>query len=224
MENYPVLSTVGSSLNNNQTLKTVGAGIMSVAPYLATIPVIGWVGTAIAEVVGFALIWLGTGWNESTGVRWLTAYFEWGVLGDSSVTSDNHIHEKNVPIAAAWFLAVLGVPCYDRYRFAALRGFDAGSGQLLNNTLDQRAGLYIQFPEISKMGVTFDQAYAAAQIAATMKWPMTGAPGCWAQMTVAPSLVDNGNPTVTQVTVFLNKWKYFLIGGAALLWYYFEED
>lgn len=208
------------------TLRTVGQTIMSISPYLATIPAIGWVGTVVGEVVGFALIWLGSGWNESTGVRWLTAYFEWGVLADTSVTSDNHIHEKNVPIAAAWFLAVLGVPCYDRYRFAALRGFDAGSGSLLNNSLDQRAGLYIQFPEIAKMGVTFEQAYNAAQIANTMLWPMTGAPGCWKNMPAAASLVanDDSAATVTNTSIWLQKNKWLLLGaGGLLLYWYYDE-
>lgn len=212
------------------TAVTVGTTLMSIAPYLAYIPVVGWIGVVAGEVIGLALVLFGNKWNESTGVRWLTAYFEWGALGDPTVISDNHIHEQNVPNCVKWFYAVLGVPCYDRYRFAALRGFNAETGALLGNTIEQRAGAYVQFPEVAQAGVTLAQAMEAATIASTMLWPMTGAPGCWAQMTAAPSLIATpqteaaGTPVVTSTSIFLGRNKWYLLGGAGLLLWWWYPD
>jgi len=48
---------------------------------------------------------------------------------------------------------------------------------------------YLKYPDVIAAGVTYNQAYQAAQIAGSMNF---SAPrGGWAGMTYAPSLIDN---------------------------------
>lgn len=183
------------------TGQQTGQVIMKVAPVLAYVPVVGWVATAAAEVVGFFLVCFGSKYSESTGVRWLTAFFETWVLGMAK-HSDNKVNAANVKVAQNWFATVLGVPIYDKYRIHALMGTDPEGTKSLGLTQQQRAQKYLSFWDAVKAGVTYDQALAAVQRVDQLQMKWTDPPGAWHDFTAAPSTIDySGNATTTgQIT------------------------
>lgn len=194
---------IGTTAQTGQTiLKITG----TVAPILAEIPVVGWVGevvVAAGAVVGFFLTVFGNKYSQSTGVRWLVQKFERFVLGQN-VNSDNHVNEADTANAQAWFAMVTGVPMYDQYRYHALRGANPSNGQSLNQTYDQRAAAYMAFPEVAKAGVTFNQALQAAHIADKFN-EQTALPGAWAGFLAAPSVIDqSGANSIDPGTMYVD--------------------
>lgn len=194
---------------------------MKLAPTLATIPVVGIFAAAGAELVGGILALFGNKYNTSTGVRWLTQYYEKYVLG-MNTRSDNTVNEANVTKAQAWFSYVLGVPVYDKYRLGSLMGWDTDANMSRNWTDEQKLDDYLTYyPETS--GVDRDTAMQAVQIAKKMKWadPL----GSWAGFTAAPSVIDSspqteGSPSGSQTTNVTeqtdNRKKYIVLGALAL--------
>jgi hypothetical protein len=181
------------------TGQETGQVIMKVAPVLAYIPVVGWIATAAAEVVGFFLVCFGSKYSESTGVRWLTAFFETWVLGMAK-HSDNKVNAANVKVAQNWFATVLGVPIYDKYRIHALMGTDPEGTKSLGLTQEQRATKYLSFWDAKKANVSFDTALAAVKRVDELKMKWTDPPGAWHDFTPAPwTIVKDGTATSTGV-------------------------
>lgn len=130
----------------------------------------------------------GGGYQYSTGVRWLTSYYQYYVLGDGAVTSSNKVNEVYSPESQGWFALVLGVPVYDRYRLHALMGTEPSQGAPLGNSDEQRVQAYLSFPD----GAAIDpKAVAqAVQIAKKFKWGT--APGSWKAFSAAAPPVNGG--------------------------------
>lgn len=115
----------------------------------------------------------------STGVRWLTAYYAYYVLGDASATSSNRVNEQLAPEAQAWFSVVLGVPIYDRYRLHALMGTNPADGAPLNKTDEQKINDYLNPQWTDTQGQSREAVAKAVQIAKQFRWGAM--PGSWAQ-------------------------------------------
>lgn len=167
------------------TTQQTGVALMTVAPALATIPVVGWIAAAGAELIGTFLKLFGSNYNTSTNVRWLTQNYENYVLGQNQ-RSDNTVNEADVPNAQKWFSYVLGVPIFDRLDWYAIKGWSPSSETNLNNTDAQRVAAYKTSPRAS--GVPDASIMQAVQIAKTLNF--TDAHGSWANRTAAPTLVN----------------------------------
>ncbi len=220
------------------TTQQTGELIAKISPTLAVVPVVGWVAAAAGEVVGLALTLFGNKWSQSTYQRWLTQLYQYFVLGQCNVGTDNKINEAYTPQAVNWFSIVLGVPCIDRSRFNTLKGVSYQGGQSLNQTYAQRGATFLKYPDIIQAGITLEQATQAAILADTLDYK---APcGGWKNATAAPSLVQTSTEvqaaanltslptapvTSTTATNFLSTIQQklaainpvFLLGGAALL-------
>lgn len=176
------------------TTAQTGAAILkitgTVSPVLTEVPVVGWVLIGAGALTGFFLEVFGSRYSSSTGVRWLEQMFDYYVRSMGSVTSDNKVPGTTQDINAAqdWFGYVLGVPIYDKYRWHALRGENGDTGARLGISQAQMVQNYLNFPEVQKAGVTYDQALAASNIALGMEYRAGDAPGLWANMTAAPSV------------------------------------
>jgi hypothetical protein len=179
----------------------VGQIISKVSPALAVIPVIGWVAAGVGTVAGFFLSVFGSKYSESTGVRWLVQRFQYYVLNQPSVTSDQKVSESYTAQCQTWFSTVLGVPIYDQYRYHALHGSDPNTGLMIPNiTRAQRANNYLtSAPDAVKIGVTYNDAYAATYAADQFIEP--GPAGSWAGFLAAPSLIDNDPYTTSAISV-----------------------
>jgi hypothetical protein len=184
------------------TTKETGQIIMKVAPALAAIPVIGWVAAPVAEIAGFFLTAFGSNFHTSTNVRWLTAKFQYYVLGQTYAVSDNHVNEQYTDQAQAWFTTVMGVPIFDQLRYHALRGTSPKDGSNLNLSRTQRAQNYLNSaPDAVAARVTLDQAIQATYNAD--KFIENKIAGSWAGFTAAPQLIDKG--TGSEPTTFVNQ-------------------
>ncbi len=161
-----------------------GGLIVKLAPTLAAIPVVGVFAAAGAELVGALLMIFGNRYETSTGVRWLTQYYEKYVMG-MNTRSDNTVNEANVDAAQTWFSYVLGVPVYDKYRLGALMGYDTDGNHTLNWTDEQKVNDYMKYEEVQ--GIDRATVMQAVQIAKTLKW--TDPLGSWANRTAAPSTI-----------------------------------
>jgi hypothetical protein len=188
----------GSEVVGAMTTAQTGQIIEKVAPSLAAIPVVGWIAAGVGTLGGFFLATFGSNYLASTQVRWLDQLFEYFVLNRPGVTSDNKVTESNIPMAHNWFATVLGVPVYDRLRFNSLAG--ATGSPAVDGSIQTRVLDYLKYPDVIAAHVTYNQAYTAAQIAGTMN--LHGAPGSWAGMTAAASLIDYGaNPVQPVATM-----------------------
>lgn len=167
------------------TAGDVGLSLQSIAPALATIPVVGQIAAIGVKLIGQIISMFGNNYHTSTGVRWLCQYYEKYVLG-LNTRSDNTVNENNVPNAQSWFSYVLGVPIYDTYRFCALKGWDHNSESDLHNTDQQRINNYLAFPDCQ--GVNPQLVAAAVQIAKTLNW--TDPLGSWKNRLPAPGVIS----------------------------------
>lgn len=169
-----------------------GGLVMKLAPSLAAIPVVGVFAAAGAELVGAMLSIFGNRYETSTGVRWLTQYYEKYVMG-LNTRSDNTVNEGNVDAAQTWFSYVLGVPIYDKYRLGALMGYDTDANRSLNWTDEQKVQDYLKYDEAK--GIDPAIVMQAVQIAKKLKW--TDPLGGWASFPPAPSTIAT---TATETT------------------------
>ena len=170
-----------------------GALISASAPALVAIPGIG-----PFLAVGAALVGLFTSvlkdYKTSTGVRWLTQKYQFYVLGQSNVTSDNKVTESFTDAAHKWFYGVFGVPIYDKFRYHTLTGTDPNTGKKLVPfpSAAQRAAEYLsKYPETQGV-VTQEQALAAANVGTTFP-PENNSPGSWKNLPLSPQLVSEMN-------------------------------
>lgn len=203
------------------TGQQTGVLITKLAPSLAAIPVVGIFAAAGAELVGAVLTLFGNKYDASTGVRWLTQYYEKYVLG-LPTRSDNTVDANNIGKAQAWFYYVLGVPVYDKYRLGALMGSDPDNGTYLHWTDEQKVQDYLKYAETD--GIDPAVVMQAVQIAKKMRW--SDPPGSWAGFTPAPSLIDTtatestqpGGSTTTNVnnTQTDNRKRNIVLGALAI--------
>jgi hypothetical protein len=172
------------------TTAQTGQTIMKLAPALAVVPVVGWIGGAAAEIVGGIVSIVGSKWNQSPDVRWLIQLYEYYALGKASVTSDSKIlTENDTQPAQAFFSVVLGVPIGGRKDFNILQSGDGNTNTPTTQTAAQRAQNYLIWKGLQNSAVTIDMATAAANIAATMN--PNGVPaGGWSTRVPAPSTID----------------------------------
>jgi hypothetical protein len=186
------------------TTQQVGAGLMKVAPALSAVPV-----AALAvEVVGLALNFFGSKYTTSNDVRWLTAKYQFYVLGDGSAVSNHHANETYTQPAAKWFSYVVGVPVFDQLRYHALRGTSPDTGKSLNLTRQQRAQNYLNSaPDAVQQGYTLQDAINATYPADQFKengidgnYP----PGSWKNFPIAPSLVEQD--PAAQPTMYVDQY------------------
>jgi hypothetical protein len=162
------------------TAYTTGVLLTKIGPALSYVPI----AELAVEVVGLALILFGNKWTQSTGVRWMTQKYQYYVLGEANVTTDNKVTEKETPNATRWFTFVLGVPIYDEYRIKTLCGADYATGESLNQPYSVRANNYLKYPEVIKLKISYADALNAAQIADQLQ-ERPPFPGKWAQLPMA---------------------------------------
>lgn len=183
------------------TTAQTGQMIIKIAPLLATVPVVGWVAGAAAEVIGGIISVVGSKWNQSPDVRWLAQLFEFFALGNKTATSDNKISEADVPTAQAFFSIVLGVPIGGRKDFNILQSGDGNTNTPTNQTAQQRAQNYLNWKGLPAGSVSLDQATQAANIAAGLN-PQKFSAGSWAALTPATSTISKDPETSS--TLYVN--------------------
>jgi hypothetical protein len=197
------------------TTQQTGAALMKLAPALSSVPV----AALVVEVVGLALNFFGSRFTTTDNVRWLTAKYQFYVLGQTYATSNHHVNESYTTAAAKWFSYVMGVPVLDQLRYHALRGTSPVTGRTENLTRQQRAQNYLtSAPDAVAQGVTLQDAINATYQADQFKengidgnYPA----GSWKGFTVAPSLVEK-NPNA-QPTVYVNQDGQFSTPGGTPL-------
>lgn len=141
----------------------------------------------------------GSGYKTSTGVRWLTYFYQRSVL--NQITDFKKVNEGLTGDAQTWFYGVLGVPIYDKFRYHVLSGTSDSTGWRLNPfpSDDARAKKYLQFEEVVNYGVTYADALAAAKIAAAL--PLrAGDLGLWRNVTLSPSFLQKMQAQAQGVT------------------------
>lgn len=176
--------------------------------------------SAVIQLGSFFAKVFGKKHQFSTGVRWLTAYYQYYVLGDASATSSNRVNEQLAPEAQAWFSVVLGVPIYDRYRLHALMGTNPADGAPLNKTDEQKINDYLNPQWTDTQGQSREAVARAVQIAKQFKWGAM--PGSWAKYGVPANPPEPESETGGSGDAggFLNlpggKPNYLLWGGIAV--------
>lgn len=182
----------GCNCNNHAigTTQQTGAALMKLAPALSEVPV----AALVVEAAGLVLNFFGSKYTTSNDVRWLTAKFQYYVLGDGSAVSNHHANEAYTQQAAKWFSYVTGVPVLDQLRYHALRGTSPQTGKTMNLTRTQRAQNYLNSaPDAVQQGVTLQDAVNATYNADQFKengidgnYP----PGSWKNFLAAPELIS----------------------------------
>jgi hypothetical protein len=164
------------------TTSQLGGYIMSVAPALAAVPVVGWAAAVGGELIGGFLKIFGNKYQTSTSVRWLTQLYEYYVIG-LPTKSDNQVNEANVPGAQRWFSYVLGIPIYDRYRFNSIKGSTGFSA--VDNSITTRVKDYLKYPDTQNV----DPAIATEAAGVANLLNFASPQGGWKGMTAAPWLI-----------------------------------
>lgn len=199
-----VASQVQKTSTGSDKITAAGSAIATVGIGLEAIPAVGTVAGAVVIAVG-ALTSLagklfGSKWHDNNEIRWLIAFYQYYVLGQANANTDNKVNESYLQDCYNWFYAVLGVPLYDRNSLFLLCGRRGGTGYMQNPTYSypQRAAGYLAYPPIHQLAanVTLDQAQAACYLADQLQF-FTDAtqtkslpPGSWANIPVAPSLIQ----------------------------------
>lgn len=182
-------------------IEVVGSALVTVGIGLEAIPGVGTVAGAIVAAVGGVVALagklFGSNWHSNNEVRWMIQFYQYYVLGQGNVTSDNKVNEAYLQDALNWFYAVLGVPVYDRNTVCILASVYSANGKSSGTSIPEAAAGYLAYPQIKLLaaGLTLDQAYAGATNARQLKWysdaaqakPMPA--GSWAGLPVAPQLV-----------------------------------
>jgi hypothetical protein len=147
----------------------------------------------------------------------LTQLYEFYVIGNPGAHSDNTVNEADVKPAQVWFANVLGVPIYDRLRWNSIAG---RTGSLaVDGSYSTRIADFLKYPDVIQAGVTYSQAYEAAQIADTLLY--TAPPGGWRGATYAPSLIDpnlTNQPTAAGAGIF-SQFQHYFSGIPTWVWY-----
>lgn len=215
------------------TAQQSASSIAATGGALAVIPVAGPFIAAATSLIGVFVSLFGSKYSSSTGVRWLTQLYQYYVLGQGNVTSDNQVNETYTTAAQKWFSTALGVPIYDRYRFDALHGtLPIGTANPTGSDTDRAAMYYQVAPEVKDIPeVAVDQAVQLAK-----QFQYGTAPGSWKNTLAAPQIatqtsVDaNGNMVQTLVpggagtTAASGLPWIWIIGGIVALYFLTEND
>jgi len=188
------VSEVQTGATGQQKIVEVGSAITAVGAALAEIPVAAAIVAAVGGLVTLAGKLFGSTWKYNNEIRWLIQMYEYYVLGNASVKTDNDADESLLEEAWQWYYAVLGVPLYDRNTLAILANKAASNGTDQNYSYPERAARYLSYPEIAKLAydVTEAEAETAAHLAdqfvfwldpGTYKKPAP--PGAWAKIPLA---------------------------------------
>jgi hypothetical protein len=214
----------------------LGAGavdyINAAAPALAVIPVAGPFLAVGAQLVGVFSSLFGSQFTGSSGVKYLTHLYQESVLGQN--IDFKQVDPAQTEPAQQWFNAVFGVPVYDVYRYHTLSGTDPNTGKKLIPfpSDDTRARQYMKYQEAIAANVTYDQALAAAQIAAAMPLAsaVTGNYGAWKNLPVAPAYAEmlnkqSGAGAQQSQTApgTGNTWLWWLMGGVGAYFLLFNQ-
>lgn len=241
-ENYsPVQSSEAGDIGaatGQMKLMAVGKGLVTVSAALVEIPVAAAIVAAVGVLVGLVGKFFGNEWHYSTQVRWLIQHFQYSVMGQGEVTSDNHIDETYLQDTLNWFTAVLGVPIYDDDRLQVLSGNDF-EGRFINSSFEERATEYLKFWDAQQEGVTMARAIEAAQAAETLRLLWPNGPGAWSGAPISPHWVRRtgqataggaaAEPATTpteKIKRFLTEHKTALLisGGLLALYFIFKKD
>ena len=194
-------SEVQTQATGQQKIETVGtalevAGAATAATVVGAVP--GAIIAAVGAVVSEAGKLFGSNWVYNNEVRWLIQFYQYHVLGNGNVTSDNKVNQSLLQPALAWFFAVLGVPVYDRGSVNILADVDVNEKKQ-GYSATEAAARYLSYAPIAKLavGVTIEEAVTASQIAqnefifwqdAAQTKPVP--PGSWATLPVAQVWID----------------------------------
>jgi hypothetical protein len=187
--------TTGSALLGALKMSNRNSVMGAIDPVTA-MAFVGKVQAIAPKVVAFFKNIFGGGSQYTEGVQWLTAYYQYYVLGDASATGRTKAKDQYTPEAQGWFATVLGVPIYDRFRLHALMGTNPVNGASLNKSDAQKAADYLALGNDTK-----DQSPAAVaqavQIAKRFRWAPEGTPGSWKQWSIAAPAVTPTQQTTT---------------------------
>jgi hypothetical protein len=132
------------SQTHNSFLGGILAGAGGAATTAATGSMKGVIDSLLGPVTSLFAGLFGNNYQTTTGPRWLAAWYKHYVLGQTCASPTKCVGDADVPPAQAWFTAVTGVPVYDRYRLAALQGWDLQNDRALNNSDSQRVDDYMR--------------------------------------------------------------------------------
>lgn len=225
-----------SAATGQTKIMAVGKGLVTVSAALVEVPVAAAIVAAVGLLTTLVGSVFGNKWHTSTQVRWLLKHFQYSVLGQANVTSDNKVDETLLQDALNWFTAVLGVPIYDDDRLQVLAGNDY-EGNYLNNSYDERAAKYLEFWDAQREGVTMARAVEAAKAADYLRIKYPEGPGAWNAAPISKYWVKetgqaSGAAAAASVApierlkqFFANNKKLVLIGGGLLAVYFiFQKD
>lgn len=174
----------------------------------------------------------GTKYQFTTGVRWLTAYYQRYVLGmnTTGTHTSSGLDEKYTPEAQAWFSAVLGVPIYDKFRLHALMGTRDSDGADLKWSDEKKVAAYLNPQWTDTQGQDPARVLRAVQIAKQFKWGVM--PGTWAKYGIPADQPEQTSEQSGGGGLFDGTAggsdNLMLWGGLALLgvaaWMYYEGD
>lgn len=194
-------------MGDSKTLDQTSSALLLVAAGAQAFPpigtVVGLVAGAVAGLCKVCSSLFGSSYTTTGDVRWLLQKYQYFVLGDASVTSDNKVDQSQLTNCWNWFAAVSGVPIYNQVRYANLRGTNTG-GVSLNLTLLERVSNYMQNPDVSMAGLTYDQVEKAAIIMATLDETHTYAGqnlGAWANQPTAAYWWDDPSVLIQSAAV-----------------------
>jgi hypothetical protein len=179
------------------TTSQTGAMIEKFSPTLAAIPVVGWVGAAVGVAFGAILNIFGDKFVQGPDIRWLIQLYQYYVLKQANVQSDNMVNEALKLDAWKWFSLVCGVPVFARSFWNCLHdGHEEGKYTGLDAA--GRAAVYVRITG-NPGKATMAQITSAATIAASFSYKAPA--GGWANATIAPDLIDkSGNLAAGQST------------------------
>lgn len=175
------------------TVSDTGKKIAAISPTLAVVPVVGWIAAAAGTVVGGIIAAVGSKWNQSTDVRWLVQLYQYYVLNQASVTSDNLVNETYAQQAQAYFSIVTGVPIGGRNDLNILQSGDGNTNKITGISTQQRAKNYLAYKQLTGI-ISQSQAESAATIASFLQF--NNIPGSWAGLKASPTVVDSSGQVV----------------------------
>lgn len=147
-------AAIGADNKTAVSIQVIGGTVCAVAGAVAFVIPVGTVVAAVIIVAGVAVQLIAdlfkNKYSYSTQVRWLIQNYQFRVLGQCGVTSDNKVNESYANEAWLWFSVCLGVPIWDNLRIHALRGTDPHTDKTLNQTRSQKIQAYYNFGSIEK--------------------------------------------------------------------------
>lgn len=226
-----VIQATSASGTTGQTKLLTAASAIEVVGTALDATVVGSIAGVIVNAVGAVVAayakFFGNKWHDNNEVRWLIQMYEYYVLGNEAVTSDNDVDESLLQDAYNWYFAVLGVPVYDRNTIAILAGNLAANMKLDpgNFSPAERAARYLSYPQIAKLAsdVTINQAEAGAILAKQELQVYTDAaqtqhapPGYWASLPLAQYWIDIANAQSSSLQTVVNNQNIISQCGAGL--------